>query len=387
MLKAQMPETSVERVNGYPTPQMLTSAADGAENFLIFLDAVSNFDQAIELLQEVGRRSQQFQFIALLANNNPEAILRCLRAGAADFLVQPFSEDQLTAALSKMARMQPGGENGHKGNCKIISVMPAKGACGATTIASNLAQQAKKQGVPRVLLIDLDALAGNVSFLLKTKSIYSFLDAMQRAHELDNDLWKAMVNPVHGVDVLLSPDIMPSGAHDLRDASPIIDFARRNYDLIILDTSSVYGDWNLSVARRADDLLLVTTNELPALQAAQRALSYLETNRIGNWKIRLIVNRYLLDVGLSRDVIGTALHADVFETLPSDYEAVQKALMDGKSIPVSSAFGKSIASLAARLSGHKEPQKPVTAPKKTSSLSPISGLLSLFSRTSPKVAK
>jgi len=54
-------------------------------------------------------------------------------------------------------------------------------------------------------------------------------------------------------------------------------------------------------------LLLVTTNELPALQAAQRALSYLDTNRIGRWKIRLVVNRYLRDVGLSREVIGTAL--------------------------------------------------------------------------------
>ena len=76
----------------------------------------------------------------------------------------------------------------------------------------------------------------------------------------------------------------------------------------------------------ANELLLVTTNELPALQAAQRALSYLDTNRVGRWKIRLVVNRYLRDVGLSREVIGTALHAEVFETLPSDYEAVQKSL-------------------------------------------------------------
>jgi Flp pilus assembly CpaE family ATPase len=143
---------------------------------------------------------------------------------------------------------------------------------------------------------------------------------------------------------------------------------------VILDTSSVYTEWNLNCARAANELLLVTTNELPALQAAQRALSYLDTNRIGRWKIRLVVNRYLRDVGLSREVIGTALHTEVFDTLPSDYEAVQRALLDGKAIPPSTPFGKGIAQMVDRLGGKTEP-----ANKKGSSLS---GLLGLFSKTS-----
>ena len=71
----------------------------------------------------------------------------------------------------------------------------------------------------------------------------------------------------------------------------------------------MYGDWNLSQARLADEILLVTTNELTALQAVQRALSYMDSNNIGRYKIRLIVNRYDRHVGLSKDVImATALH-------------------------------------------------------------------------------
>ena len=45
-------------------------------------------------------------------------------------------------------------------------------------------------GANQVLLADLDPLTGTLSFLLKIKSIYSFLDALQRAHELDADLWR-----------------------------------------------------------------------------------------------------------------------------------------------------------------------------------------------------
>jgi Flp pilus assembly CpaE family ATPase len=215
-----------------------------------------------------------------------------------------------------------------------------------------------------------------MSFLLKIKSIYSFVDALTRSSELDHDLWNSMVTHVQGIDVLLAPELLVEGANDLRDPSPILDYARHNYDVVVIDAGGVYGEWNLNQARMASELLLVTTNELPALQAAQRALSYLDANRIGRWKIRLIVNRYLRDVGLSREVIATALHTEVYDIFPSDYEAVQKSLMEGKPAPPSTTFGKSIMQLADKLNGGRgeTPTK-----KKSSSLG---GLLGLFTKTS-----
>ena len=277
----------------------------------------------------------------------------------------------MEAALAKLARIHSAAESQAGEPARMFAVMPAKGACGATTIACNLAYQWKRLGAKRILLADLDPLTGTLSFLLKTKSIYSFMDALQRSHELDADLWGAMVNHVNGVDVLLAPEMMTEG-QDVRDPSPILDYARHNYDVIVLDASGVYGEWNLNQARQANELLLVTTNELPALQAAQRALSYLDTNRIGRWKIRLLVNRYLRDVGLSREVIGTALHTDVFDISPSDYEAVQKALIEGKPISSNTAFGKSMTQLADRLGGQGK-----TAKKGSS----LGGLFGLFSKT------
>jgi pilus assembly protein CpaE len=340
---------------------------------LVFLDVVSDRDQAVQLLGEMARLGSSVQVIALLGDNDPDLILRCLRTGALDFLIQPFTADQLEAALAKLARVQPSTEGAGKEPAKIFAVMPAKGACGATTVACNLAFQWRKHGAKRILLADLDVLAGTLSFLLKIKSVYSFVDVLQHANELDMDLWNAMVTPVNGVDVLLAPELIVDGMQDLRDPSPILDYARHAYDIVVIDAGGVYGEWNLQQARLASEIILVTTNELPALQAAQRALSYLDTNRIGRWKVRLVVNRYHRDVGLSREVIGTALHTEVFDSLPSDYEAVQHSLMEGKPIPSSTPFGKSIMQLADRLSGRAE------GVKKPSSLG---GLFGLFSKTS-----
>jgi pilus assembly protein CpaE len=373
LIQAHIKAVSFSRLKSYPTPPDLPGAIGGGAPHLVFLDVFSDRDQAVVLIEEMVKLGPQVQVIALLGGNDPELVLRCLRAGAVDFLIQPFSGEQIESALSKLARIQSTSDNAGKEPAKIFVVMPAKGACGATTVACNLAFQYKRLGFKRVLLADLDPLTGNISFLLKIKSIYSFLDAIQRAHELDMDLWNAMVTEVNGIDVLLAPELLLEGAQDLRDPSPILEYARHIYDVIVIDTNSVYGEWNLTAARMASELLLVTTNELPALQAAQRALSYLDTNRIGRWKIRLVVNRYLRDVGLNREVIGTALHIDVFETVPSDYDAVQKALLDGKPIPSNTSFGKSVALLADRLGGRAE---------KTNKSSSLGGLLGLFSRTS-----
>ncbi|HEV2200480.1 MAG TPA: AAA family ATPase [Bryobacteraceae bacterium] len=374
ILETQFEGVPVHRLQAYPSPRDLPTAIAAGIGHVVFLDVASEPGQALELLGEMARMSPHVYVIALLDGNDPDLILRCLRAGAVEFLMHPFTAEQVESAFSKLARLQGSAEVQSRDPAKIYAVMPAKGACGATTLAANLAFQMKKMGAERVLLADLDTLAGTLSFVLKLKSSYSFLDALQRASELDHDLWNAMVTEANGVDVLLAPDLMSENAHELADPSPVFEYARQVYDVVVVDCAGVYGEWNLNIARAVNDLLLVSTNELPALQAAQRALSYLDSNRIGRWKVRLVVNRYLRDVGLSREVIGTALHTDVFETLPSDYEAVQRALLEGKPILANTVLGKAMAHLAQRLGG-----PPKSASKKSSSLG---GLLNLFSKTS-----
>ncbi len=372
LLQQHLAGSQPAKLQVYPSPRDIAATFSGGPQ-LLFLDVVSDREQGLQLLTEISRSGASVQVIALLSGNEPDLILRCLRAGALDFLLQPFSLDQIEAAMTKLARLQPSAEAPGREPAKIYAVMPAKGACGATTVACNLAYQWKRLGYKRVLLADLDPLAGTTSFLLKVKSTYSFLDALTHASELDADLWNGMVTSASGIDVLLAPELMVEGTQEMRDPAPILEYARHAYDAVVVDTGGVYGEWNLNAARIANELLLVTTNELPALQAAQRALSYLDTNRIGRWKIRLLVNRYHRDIGLSREVIGTALHTEVFDILPSDYESIQKALMEGKPAPSNTAFGKAVIQLADRLGGRREQAK-----KNTS----LGGLLGLFSKTS-----
>lgn len=358
----------------YPEAAEVARAVGSTPGTLCFLDAITDQGRALSLIPNIVEACPGIQVIVLLGGNSPELLLRCLRLGAAEFLLRPFTADQLQAALAKLARLLPKEKLPVQSLARVYSVMPAKGACGASTLACNLAFQLKRAGAKRVLLADLDALTGTVSFLLKSKSSYSFLDVLSRADSLDADLWGAMVTSRAGVDILLSPETLLEGASELRDSAPIIEYARQSYDSVVLDAGGVYGAWNLSQAQAADEVLLVTTNELAAVQSAQRALAYLDSNRVGRWKTRILVNRYDDDIGLTKDVIAAALELDVYHVVPDDSDAVHKALMEGKPLAPNTAIGKSLAALGDRLYGKKQD----TAPKRGSSLT---GLLSLFSRT------
>jgi len=365
-----IPSFSGHEVSGYPSRHQIPDLVLSQQPQLCVLEVGNPPDRALAVIPELLRADPKLPIIVVLESNNPELVLRCLRQGASDFLIQPFTVEQVEAALQKIARLSS-GRAGSPG--KVYCIMPAKGGCGASTIASNLAFQLKRLGNKRILLADLDPLAGTMSFLLKIKSSYSFMDVLQRSGEMDVDLWKAVVTNQQGIDVLLSPEVMTEGVSELSDASVIVEYARGTYDLVVVDAGGVYGEWNMSLAQLADEVLLVTTNELTSLQGVQRAMTYLDDNGVGRWKVRLVVNRYDRHVGLSKEAIGTALHTDIYHLMPADYEAIQKALMEGKPLPPTSNFGKSVTALVDRLGGGPE------APKKSTSLS---GLLSLFSRTS-----
>ncbi len=370
LLKTYLPQVALRDLRYYPDASQVRTMATTAR--LCFLDTVSDREAAVTVMGELLASNPNLAVINLLSGNDPDFILRGLRLGASDFLLRPFTGEHIEAALAKVSRTQHVDGAERKEGGKIICVMPAKGACGASTIASNLAYQWKRLGAKRILLSDMDPLTGILSFLLKIKpNGYSFIDVLHNAQKLDIDLWKGMITTRQGVDVLLAPETLVEGMNDLRDPGPIVEFARNNYDAVILDASGAYGDWNLNQARLADEIVLVTTNELPALQAAQRSLTYLDDNRIGRWKIRLVVNRYHRDVGLSPEVIGQALHTEVFHMIPTDYEAVQKGLMDGRPIPATTPFGKNLTALADKLSGK---EKNSAKPKSGG----FSGLLSMF---------
>ena len=266
--------------------------------------------------------------------NDPELILSCLRQGAAEFLYLPFNKEQIQRDHG------PAGEarSNRFGSTPLgwHRLLPDARQIGMREYHHRLQSGISTAGAQfsaKVLLADLDPLTGTIAFLLKLNSAYSFVHALAHSSRMDEALWNGMVTPCRGVDVLLSPEIPADLVYEPADVPAMVSYWRQLYEYSILDIPGPYSEWGLSSPELCDELLLVTTNELPAVHATQNTLARLEDQGVNKSKIKLIVNRYNTEIGLSSEAIETALDLKVFQHLPSDFESVQKALIEGKAIP------------------------------------------------------
>jgi pilus assembly protein CpaE len=343
-----LPLAPVQGLAGYPSRPQLVQLLRSFRARLCFLEFTDTPNDAFQTLDTLKVLAPDLPVVAVLSGNRQELVLECLRRGAAEFLTVPLTPEQLNECLTKVMRLIRTPSDESVGG-KIVAVAPAKANAGATTLACSLAAAVKKRASGKALLADLDPLTGTVSFLLRLKSGYSFMDVLQRSSQLDSDLWKQMVLPSNGFEVLLAPEAAADPNAEITEADSLLQFAQARYDTVIVDLAPGGTQWNLSVAAACDELLLVCTNELLSLHAAQRMLAWWERSGIEMKKVRLVVNRYSAGQGLVAERIPEALGQEVFAVLPSDSDGISKALMDAKPAGSGTAFGREVAKLATRL--------------------------------------
>jgi pilus assembly protein CpaE len=348
LVATHLPFSTTKDLTTLPSrAEMATFVAELAPS-ICFVDTEFRQDECLRFISDLVAVDKNLPIVTLHAGSDSDFILKCLRNGATEFLVQPLNSEQFVAVMERISSVARGSRPNT--NAKVYCVVPAKGACGASTIACSLAFMLKKLGPGRTILADLDPLAGTISFQLKLKQTFSFLDAITRP-DLDEEIWKGLIYSLNSVDILLAPDRPVHGIDESHDPGALLHFARMSYENAVIDTGGVYGRWATSLLHLCDVVLLVTTNELSALQATQRSLAYLDRARVERGKVRVVVNRFNKEVGLNEEVIAAALHTEITQVIPSDYDSVQKALVDGRPLPSSGPVGRSLLQLASTLSG------------------------------------
>ena len=86
-----LPLAPVHIVSDYPSRRPLMDLLKKVDPKLCFLDFSTNLDMALATAAELQTLNSAIPVVALLPGNNPDLILRCLRQGAADFLIRPFT--------------------------------------------------------------------------------------------------------------------------------------------------------------------------------------------------------------------------------------------------------------------------------------------------------
>ena len=171
---------------------------------------------------------------------------------------------------------------------KIITVSSVKGGVGKTTLTANLAGLyflMKK----KVLIIDLDLYAGGIATILNVdnkKDIYMLIDSISNNRFTSLRDYVSSYN--NGIDVLASPkDPRDVSKIESKYISKILDIAKKEYDIILLDTHHLLDEITLVALDSSFMSVFVVTNDLVDLKNMKSLISIFKEAKKDNYKIVL----------------------------------------------------------------------------------------------------
>jgi pilus assembly protein CpaE len=252
-----------------------------------------------------------------------ETLSAALRAGIRDVAAVDDVEG-ITAALrrSRSFSAQVRGSLGterHDELGKVILVFGAKGGCGKTTIATNLAESLASLDSGKVCLVDLDLDFGDVAIFLKLDPATTISKVVGYEGELDATHVRSLVTPYkENMDALLAP-AKPAEAEFVTPdlAMKVVDILREMYAFVVIDTPPSFAEVTLRSFEKADSYILVTTLDLPSLKNIKVAMETLDTLGYPRSKWRVVLNRAGTDVGLGNADVEEVLGMPIAVSIPS----------------------------------------------------------------------
>jgi MinD-like ATPase involved in chromosome partitioning or flagellar assembly len=202
---------------------------------------------------------------------------------------------------------------------RIISVFAAKGGCGKTTLATNLAMVLSEGGTRRVCLLDLDLTFGDVASSLRLEPRRSLVDAVAHAGELDLVTIRSVVTPYSiGLDCILAP-VRP-GESELVSAGLIGELLAELpcwYDYVVVDTPAQFSPPILIALDSSHHHVLLTTPERPALSSLRLTLDMLDLLSYERNSRSIVFNRCDSIVGLSAAEVERVVKSPISGHIPS----------------------------------------------------------------------
>lgn len=325
------PQATIAReLSRYPEVDELADLMNGDYDVVI-VHMDPDPEPALDVIESLCSGSNSITVMVHSAHQDPQLLLRCMRAGAREFLAEPLYASVIGEALVRASVRRDEVRRKKTVLGKLLVFTGAKGGVGVTTVASNfavaLAQQAK------VALLDLDLELGDAALTLGVSTKFTTLDALQNEARLDSDfLAGLMTKHASGLSVLGAPDTIPPVQSNKDGIGRMLRVAREDYAYVVVDAGSPSIDLHEELFEMASTVYLVAQVSVADLRNANRFITryFRGANRD---KLEIILNRYLArNVEIDDLAITKALTVPAKWKIPNDYAAARRAQNTGVAV-------------------------------------------------------
>lgn len=328
--------------------QEALSLASQAPVDVLLLDINMPGMDGIATAEQLSLRVPTAAIIMMSVQGEPDYLRRAMLAGAREFLVKPFSSDELAASIrnvhererqkmNRAASARPAPTNGHAGpaeahNGQVVTFFSPKGGVGRTTLAVNFAVAAKTELGKKVVLVDGGLQFGDVGVLLnlnpKNQSIADVAREMVNG-DLET-LDSTLIDHSSGVRVLMAPP-SPEMAEMVGPdhVSRIIAALRLTHDLVVVDCSPLLQDVTLAFLDQSDVVLTVLTLEITNIKNIRQFLALVEQLGYPESKVQLLLNRADSGYGIRLQDVESSIGRKISHSVVSDGRTVVYALNRG----------------------------------------------------------
>jgi pilus assembly protein CpaE len=292
-------------------------------NDVIIIDLDSNPEFALELVESICANGSATVMV-YSSKPDPDLLVRCMRAGAREFLTPPFERSNMAEALVRAASRRSVTRLPRKTGGRLLVFLGAKGGAGVTTLACNFAVSLAQESGQSTLLIDLDLPLGDAALNLGIVTEYSTVNALQDAGRLDGSfLNKLLTKHSSGVSVLAAPGKFPQFHATNEAIDKLMTVARQEFDNVVVDVGARLDLTDTVLFKDAFTIYLVTQAGIPELRNSNRLISQFFT--VGSPKLEIVINRYEpRSMGVSDETITKALTRPANWKIPNDYAAVRQ---------------------------------------------------------------
>ena len=336
-------ESDVDVVGMAPSGEEAIAQATKLLPDVILMDINMPDMDGITATQRLSSQVPTAGVVMMSVQGEADYLRRSMLAGAREFLVKPFSSDELTASIRQVysrekeeagrAVVTAAARNAESAELgTVVAVFSPKGGVGRTTIAVNLAVASVTELNKKVVLVDGSFQFGDVAVLLnlnpKDKSMFELVSNLEAGGDIDAvDTYT--VTHSSGVHVILAPP-SPEMADAITSAGVkrVVEALRQRYDLVVIDCAAWFNDATLGILDLADIVLVVLTLEITSIKNIRLFLEVAE--KLGyEDKIRLVLNRADTTLGIRVADVEHSIGRKVDYTIVSDGRAVVYALNRG----------------------------------------------------------